>query len=311
MAGSPPLASGSDHSRGQPSASQDVFQQEINKKVVSDLIARMSRCHNLGELLKTIPAPAQEDTKYILEKVTEAFTRQGACETLKRSWQDALNKREYKNIPELNSLKAPSVQISKLATEIDQVALNALNFDTVLADARKAALTQMIALKQQEINNLKTACDGYTIKGKIFEAWKVVANVPGITPEHAFILTSPNLAERLVQMAISIGHNSLTRSSNIKQRRLEKKAEPEVEKMDVDGNQKSLRALIQEQLKRERQSEKDKKIHARNAKKGSGRAGPPKTPKNPKNSADKVQKKGPRKSARKAGPSTKRRQGKR
>jgi hypothetical protein len=293
-------------------ASQEAFQQKVNDKILEDLFARMSRCHTLGELIKVIPAPAQSATKDVLEKVTDAFTRQGACEVLKTSWQDALDKGEYDRIPELNSLKAPSVQVSRIAKEIDEQALNALNFTSALADARKAALVVMIGIKQQEIINLNQLCSERPILRKIARIWTGISEEDGITPEHLTILHHRGVAERLVQMAISIGHDSLTRSANIKKKRLEKKNEADIEMTDVADDPKSVRALIREEMKRARQSEKDKKI---NSKKGSGRAGPPKTPKNPKNNAKnrapKVQKKGPRTNARKAGPSARKRQSKR
>jgi hypothetical protein len=286
-------------------ASQHAFQQSINNKILEDLIARMSRCHTLGELIRTIPAPAQNATKDVLEKVTDAFTRQGACEILKTSWQDALDKREYDRIPELNSLKAPSVQVSKLAKEINEVALKALTFTTAINDARKAALVIMIGIKQQEINNLDKLCDAKSIRAKIHKIWSDISEEDGITPEHMAILERKECAERLVQMAISIGHDSLTKAANIKKKRLEQKNEAEERQTGVADDPKSVRALVQEMMKRERQSEKDKKI---NSKKGKGRAGPPQTPKNPKTKkrAAKVQKKGPQTNARKAGPSTKR-----
>lgn len=292
------------------SASQDAFQRTLNTKIMEDLFARMSRCHTLGELLKTVPAPAQNATKDVLEKVTDAFTRQGACEVIKTTWQDALNKGEYDNIPELNSLKAPSVQVSKLAQEVDPIALNALNFNSDLTNARKAALTTMIGIKQQEIINLNQLCKESIIRRKVYETWKDISEEKGITPEHMTILVHKGCAERLVQMAISLGHDSLIRSANIKKKRLEKKDEAEAKKTEAADDPKSMRALIQEELKRARQSEKDKKI---NSKKGSGRAGPPKTPKNPqgaKNRASKVQKNGPT-NAKKARPSSTRRQKKR
>jgi hypothetical protein len=306
------LTQGTADSSQTATASQQAFQQKVNDKILEDLFARMSRCHTLGELIKTIPAPAQTATKEVLEKVTDAFTRQGACEVLKTSWQDALDKGEYDRIPELNSLKAPSVQVSRIAKEIDETALNAHNFTSALADARKAALVVMIGIKQQEIINLNQLCNERPILSKIARIWRDVSTEDGITPEHLAILHNRGCAERLVQMAISIGHDSLTRSANIKKKRLEKKNEADTDMTGVADDPKSVRALIREEMKRARQSEKDKRI---NSKKGNGRAGPPKTPKNPtnnaKNRASKVQKKGSRTNARKAGPSTKRRQGKR
>jgi hypothetical protein len=286
-------------------ASQQAFQQDVNAKVLSDLIARMSRCNSFGELLKTVPAPAQETTKHILEKVIDSFTRQGACETLKASWQDFLNKREYERVPELNSLKAPSVQISKIAKEVDEVAINALNFDNIMQDVRNAALVQMIGIKQQEIINLKKLCDENSVRTTLMRAWSPIATSAGITPEHATILTHKGCAERLVQMAISIGQNSLTRSATIKQKKLEKRAEADVDMTDIQGNPKNFEAMFNRMFEKKQQSERDR----RNSGKGKGRAGPPRK-QNQKPGPTKVQKKkkGAKTNAKKPATSTARQQ---
>jgi hypothetical protein len=289
-------------------ASQHTFQQTVNDKVLGDLIARMSRCHSLPELLKTIPAPAQEATKAILERATDAFTRSNTTEATITSWQDALNKGEFDKVHELNSIKPPNVQTSKLAQEVDNLALTALTFTSAITVAKKAALQNMIAIKEQESINLKTLYNDRSVRLKIYATWKDIAARPGITPEHITILLHKGCAERLVQMAVSIGRNSLTRLSNIKTKREEKKAETEKDRTNVAEDPKTFQAMFREMMKREQQSVKDKKI----SKKGSGRAGPPKTSKNPiKNRATKVQKKGPKQSAKKVGPSTKGRQKKR
>jgi hypothetical protein len=289
-------------------ASQHAFQQNVNDKILGDLIARMSRCYSFPELLKTIPAPAQEATKAILEKATDAFTRSNATEAIITSWQDALNKGEFDRVHELNSIKPPNIQTSKLAQEVDNLALTSLTFTSAINVAKKAALQNMIAIKEQESLNLKTLFNDRGVRLKIYQTWKDIAARPGVTPEHITILLNKGCAERLVQMAISIGRNSLTRLSNIKARRDEKKAETEKDRTDVAENPKTFQAMFREMMKREQQSVKDKKT----SKKGSGRAGPPKTLKNPiKNRATKVQKKDPRQSAKKAGPLTKGRQKKR
>jgi len=290
------------------SASQSAFQEIVNRKIIEDLLSRISRCHSIGELLKTVPAPAQEATKPILEKTTEAFSRKGACETILNSWKDARDKAEYDRVHELNFLKAPSVQCSKLAMETNENALNAHNFTSAIGDAKKAFLDIMISKKEQEVTNLEQLCNDDKVKKRVHETWKAIGVDEGITPEHMTILLNSGCAERLALMATSIGINTLTRTANLKKKKLEKKKETDIEMTNVADNPKSMNAWFHEMMKRERQSEKDKKI----SKKGSGRAGPPKTPKNPKNRAAKVQKKGPQqRNAKKVGTSTKRRQGKR
>lgn len=288
------------------SESQDAFQQALNSKILEEFVTRVSRCNNVPELLRAIPARAQEASKDTLNKVVDSFTRQGACITLLGVWEDALNKEEFDGITELNSLKAPSVQISKLAKEVNEPALNAITFNSAIQDVKRAALTQMIAIKKEEIRLLKTLCDERTIRDKLLQEWNNVVD-DSVSPEHATILQNRQCAERLVRTAIAIGQNSLTRTFINKQKRLEKKAETEKDKTDPLSDQKSFEAMFREMMKKKQQSEKDKKI---NAKKGKGRAGPPKTPKNPKNHAAGVQKTSPTK-GKKSGTSTKRRQRKR
>lgn len=288
------------------SSSHGEAQEAVNNQVILDFVSRVTRCQTLGELLRTIPAPALDRTKHIVEKVIEAFTRQGSCKTLKREWNDALNKGEYERVPELNSLKPPVVQVSALSRSVDEGSLTSLNFSHPISVAKKEALTQMIAIKDQEISNLRTLCDESTVKEKIVREWRSNQNIPGVSPEHMAILLSMECAERLALTALSIGTNSLSRTAILKKKKLEKKTDADVEMTGVgSGDNKKLASLVKEMVRREKQADMDK----RSSGKGRGKTGLPKKQNQKSSGVQKKQKqKKPRHVKNDKGTSTKKQQ---
>lgn len=287
--------------------SETEFLQELAQSFMKDFMQRASRSQTLNELLRTIPAPAHDRTKSILDKVMESFSRQGACKTLRDQWKDALSRGEYKDISELNCVKAPSVQVSRLANETDAEALSKLSFNDFVRTTKKAALEHMILIKEQEIANLRMLCDLEIVTGKIFKEWKLQLKSPGVTPEQLTVLESKECASRVANAALSIGTNMLSRAAILKQKKREKEQEARAKREPPVGGDKNLTALVNEAVKRKFQSNADKQ---KNGKKGSGkgpgRAGPP----NQKNQNKIVKKKGPTKNGQK-GTSTKKQQKKR
>jgi hypothetical protein len=295
----------------EPTDSQAQLQIEVNQKLLLDWIARVSRCLHPQELLRTVPAPAQAVTKNVLDKVMESFTKQGACSQLHSHWKDCLARNDFKTIPELNSLKSPLVQVSKLAKEADEAAINtANNFEEVLQEARRAALSKMIEIKKAEVKSLKSLCNQETLINRLHLEWQQVAAFKTTTPEHMAILQFRDCVKRLVISILSIGQNSLQQSAILKQNKLKKRAEADTNKTDIVGNHKELESVVKAMLKRNEQSKRDRQ----KSKKGKGRAGPPSKQKNQKTGQTNngVQKKKPRtpqkKRKGKKGSSTKRQQ---
>jgi hypothetical protein len=214
-----------------------------------------------------------------------------------------LAKQEYDSIPELNSLKKPIVQLSKLAETVDKGAFAPFNFSDAMNTAKKVSLEEMIRIKRQEVKNLDSLCDEDNIQAKVKAIWMSVSQEDGITPEHLTLLLDDGPSSRLVQAAISIGRNAVSRSVIIKQRRNESKANAEVEMTDVLDNREQIQHLVMEMIKRREQSKKDKTTSG----KGKGRAGPPSKKNQTKEAApSKVQKKKPRsRKPKKQGTSTK------
>ena len=68
--------------------SENGLQQSINNHVVNSLLDRLSRCQTLGEIVRLVPAPAQERTKVTLEKVFEAFVKRDTCKRTLDLWRD-------------------------------------------------------------------------------------------------------------------------------------------------------------------------------------------------------------------------------
>lgn len=264
-------------------------QEQLNNHVAVDFVTRLSRCQTIGEVVRLVPAPAQEKTKEILDRVYESFIRRSNANSVMIRWKDALNKQEYEAIPELNSLKKPVVQLSKLAETVDKGAFSPYTFATAINTAKKLALEEMIRIKNQEIKNLDSLCEESDIQAKVKTVWMNVSSEEGILPEHMNLLLEDGPSSRMVQAAISIGRNAVTRSIIIKQKRNESKANAEVEMTDVLQNKEQIEGLVMEMIKRREQSKRDKTLSG----KGKGRAGPP-SKKNQKKESAKVQKKKPR-----------------
>lgn len=291
----------------EPTESQAQLQTAVNEKLLLDWLSRVSRCLHIQELLRTVPAPAQAITKNILDKVTESFSKQGSCRQVREHWKDCLARNDFTTIPELNSLKSPLVQVSKLAKEADEAAMNtASDFKDILQEARTAALKQMIEIKKAEVNSLKALCNKTTIVERLHNEWQQVAALRTTTPEHMAILTHHDCVDRLVTSLLSIGQNSLHHAVIAKQNKLKKRSEANSEKSNFTGNRKEIEGVVKELLKRGEQSKRDRQ-KTKKSKKGNGRAGPPQKTKNQTTGPTKVQKKKPRtkqKDRKKKGSST-------
>lgn len=123
--------------------------------VVQDCILGISHCNSIGELLRFLPVPVQPCSRDILENVFQASQKLGAAESLVGFWKDQLRSSNYTAVAQLNSLRAPIVQVSKEALGPNDGGLSAMNLDTILAEAKRNALTQMILIKEREIANLR------------------------------------------------------------------------------------------------------------------------------------------------------------
>jgi predicted O-linked N-acetylglucosamine transferase (SPINDLY family) len=241
----------------------------------------------------------------------ESFSKQGACQQVHDHWKDCLARDDFKTIPELNSLKGPLVQVSKLAKEANEAAITTVtNFDEILQEAKKGALRRMIEIKHTEVKALKSLCDKRSITNRLHNEWQQVAKLSTTTPEHMAILDHYDCVSRLVTSLLSIGQNSLQQTAIAKQNKLKKRSEADTNKTDLAGNRKEIEGVFKELLKRDEQSKRDRQ---KTSKKGKGRAGPPSKTKNQKTGQDKVQKKKPRtpqknRKGKGKGTSTKRRQ---
>jgi hypothetical protein len=297
----PGAAPGPQPSQASNSTATEESQANLNTHVAVDFVTRLSRCQTIGEVVRLVPAPAQEKTKEILDRVYESFIRRSNATQVKLRWKDALDKQEYESIPELNSLKRPVVQLSKLAETVDKGAFAPFNFSEAINTAKKAALEEMIRIKTQEIKNLDTLCEETNIQAKVKAEWMTASQGVGVTPEHLTLLLEDGPSSRIVQAAISIGRNAVSRSVIIKQKKNQTRADAEVDMTDPLQNKEQIESLVMEMIKRREQSKRDKSLSG----KGKGRAGPPKK-KNQKESASKVQKKKQRtRKPKKQGSSTK------
>ncbi|KAB8336637.1 hypothetical protein FH972_020948 [Carpinus fangiana] len=236
-------------------------QDSINKALAQDVFIRLNRATSIPELVKCIPASVQPQTKDMLDKIISAFQKLGVATDLKKSWDDKLLTQSYNEVTALNAIKPPVVQLSAEAKKADGE-LEKITFNSVIVEAKKAALTQMIYIKQKEIDALHTFCKSTNVISSLTAIWKADFEKSLASPEVLAILTDRDIIQRVVTLGISFGEGMLQRVLIQRQKRKEAKTEADTQMTDVGSveQQKSLMALVNQQLARRDQSKRDKKL---------------------------------------------------
>ena len=237
-------------------------QREINQRVVAEFVVTLSKCNGIGELLRMIPVPAQPTSKDILDKVLNASHKLGAAEHLLGFWKDRLRFSDYAAVAQLNSIKSPNLQISKDAMGPDDGGLSTMNLDSVILEAKKNTLTQMILIKSKEVENLRDFVQSTSIASRLALAWDQVltTDVSLISSENCAVLSESVVRGKVAQTAASIGVSSYQKARLVKEKRSAVKKDADVEMTDTSGqvNQKQLMTLVKEAIKREGQARRDK-----------------------------------------------------
>lgn len=255
----PPVASGSSDGAARQVV-LDLVRQEFFKKVW--------QCNTIGELVRVIPVPAQPSSKNVLDGVYQACQKQGAAVALLQLWRDVLRAntlREFEKVAQLNSIRAPVVQVCKEALlGPEDGGLSSLNFDDTVKAAKRSALQKMIEIKALEVQNLQGYVQPNAVSRRLQVAWEEVFanNAASLTPEHADLLSENAVIERVARVATSIGESSYKRVKLAKEKRVEVRKDADVEMTDASGakGKKHLAAVVEEVLKRREQSRKDRAL---------------------------------------------------
>lgn len=296
-------------SEGQPASTLDTQLAEFNLRTAEDLVSsfvkRIVNAKSTAQLVAMVPAPVQERTKKLLEQIVQAHLKMANATTILKEWKDSLAKSNF-NLPELKSIRAPSVQVSKLATDHGQ--LDPKNFTSALEASKRGALERMIEIKEGEIEILDQLCDSDVQTGKLLAGWKTASEDEHISAEALTILLSHSCGISLVKTAISIGANAAYRQIETKKKKSETQKKAKVDATGaLPGDKKALAEFIKEINKRQRQSTQDKQKALKNKSgKGQGGAGPSKT-KNQKKKTNKVSKRRQGKSGASSGRQQKKR----
>lgn len=260
-------------SQGVSQSSAGFAQGQYNNKVSEEFILSATRCNTIGELAKLVPVPVQPSSRDILDGVYQASQKRGTADNQLRLWKDKLRSSDFAGVAQLNSLKAPVVQVSKEAIGPDDGGLGSMNLDPILLEAKRNALTHMILIKETEVRNLTSFVQSANIAGRLKAVWDnaLATQTSAITPEHACLLRDNEAIRRVAQVAAAIGESSYDRVRLAKEKRATAKKDADVNMTDVSGqNKKQLAALVEEALKRREQSRKDRTLSG----KGKGRKGP-------------------------------------
>lgn len=256
---------------------------EMLKEIVTTLIGELTKCSTIGALTKLVPVPAQPDSRNIFDEVFTACQKRGSAENLLMLWQNKLASSAFDEVPALNSLKAPTVQVCKEALGPNDDGLSAMNLATVLLNAKEQSLRQMIAIKQKELTNLVAFTSRATVETRLAACWDTAGTSSFLTPEHRAILTHPEIRKRFARTATAIGDSAYLNVSNQRQRREETRHEAQrgAANVNIGNGPQNVQALIEQTLARREQSRRDKK-RSKPSGKGKGRAGPAKKSQNQK-----------------------------
>lgn len=301
-------------SRGVPSTSQgdSIMTEEhdrnlaIQADVVALFLKRLVNCRSVAQLVALVPAAVQDRTREGLDVIVNAHVKKAVAAFLLAEWRDHLAKSNFDAIPELKSIRGPSIQVSKLA---EKDAAISKDFSDALKEAKKSALTRMIEIKKNEVESLTNLCSEDKNAVQLHELWKRVANTEGVSKEAHTLLYDSECALSMTQTAISIGENTANKQMDKKKNKSDavKKAKKDATSV-MPTDKKGLEEFIKEIAKRNKQSASDK-AKAKKSGKGQRGAGPSQT-KNQKNS-NKVGKKGRKPKNGKRGNSSKKQQKKR
>ena len=278
----------------------------IQADVIATFLKRIVNCRSVAQLVALVPAIAQDRTKVGLDEIVTAHIKKAMAVSLLAEWRDSLAKENYDSILELKSIRAPSIQISKLAEKEGSINKD---FQESLKEAKKSALTRMIDIKAREVEALSSLCEVKRNAEALHNSWVSASSAEGVSPEALALLQDSDSALSLVQSAVSIGENTAHKQMLAKAKKSET-----VKKAKTGGtavmptDRKGLEEFVKEIAKRQKQSAIDKSL-ARKSGKGQRGAGPS-TTKNQKNT-NKIGKKNRKRKNGKRGTSSTKQQKKR
>jgi hypothetical protein len=259
----------------------------VQDELLSSFLRRSVNCRSVPQLVALVPAIVQEKTKELLDRIVDAHVKKAMAASLLADWRDSLAKESFGSIPQLKSLRAPTIQVSKIA-ELEKTIKK--DFDDSLKEAKKSALTRMIDVKNQEVEILNNLCEKEANAVSLQAIWLTKSDHDGVSAEAYSLLTEKWCPISLVQTAISIGENTAQKQIDAKIRKSETVVNVKTKSTDsMPEKPQDLVAFVKEVAERHRQSVQDKS-RAKKSGKGQRGAGPSKT-KNQKKNTNKVGKK--------------------
>lgn len=277
----------------------------LSSAYLQEFQLKLAGCQTVGEVLKLLPVPVQPISRDVLDGVYQASQKLGGAQALLLFWKDRLRSGVFDGVAQLNSIKAPIVQVCKEAIGPDDGGLSAMNLDPTIHKAKESALTAMVAIKEQEVANLQSFVQPQNIRARLQPAWGSVVEQQAatITAEHQALLGNEDVLRKVCQVTASIGESSSQRARIAKDKRAADRREADVDMTDVQtgSSKKQLASLVEEVLKRREQSRRDR-AQSGKGKRSSGTSKQKKTQKE----REKTKKKGGRGNG--SAPNTRRRQ---
>lgn len=188
----------------------------VQTDVVGAFLKRLVNCRSVAQLVSLVPAAVQDRTRVDLDNIVNAHVKKATTAFQLAEWRDSLAKQNYDGVPELKSIRGPSVQVSKLA---ETEAAISKDFSEALKEAKKSALTRMIEIKASEVEALTLISQEGRNVANLILGWKRVADTEGVSKEAHVLLYDSDSIRSLIQTAISIGENTAQKQMLKKQQK--------------------------------------------------------------------------------------------
>lgn len=267
----------------------------VSNNIMADVVKGVFQAKNSSQLKKLVPIPIQPTLLPLMTELEGVMTSQMNTTSIMQKWKKVLESSDAKRFDSLswlNGVKIPTLKVH--VSCIDTVKTDEI-LSKRLLKTKESVLYEAQATKKKELTSLMTTQRGLVEKG--LAMWSSVRDL-GLQEEgpHA----NKILSDRgYIWLAMVRALSSIIAASNLKKvmaanqkDTIKKKAAVGATDLNSPNGQKKLQQMINEAVRRNGQSRKDKKSGQKTgqkSKKDRGRGGPPnkkKKPQKPKGNAE-------------------------
>lgn len=277
---------------------EDVLDQQlkdlVSNNIMADVVKGVFQAKNSSQLKKLVPIPLQPNLFPLFGELEGVMTSQMNTTSLIQKWKkvlDSSDAKRFDSLSWLNGVKIPTLKVHVSCTDT-------VKTDEILAKrllkTKESVLYEALSTKKKELTALMTTQRGLVEKGQAI--WTSVRDL-GLQEEgpHANKILSDRC---YIWLAMVRALSSIVAANNLKKvlatnqkEAIKKKAAVGATDLNSPNGQKKLQQMINEAVRRNSQSRKDKKMGRKSgpkSKKDRGGSTPPnkKKAKKPKGNAE-------------------------